>query len=252
MKPIIGINCDYKEEGKQPCSFIYRNYVDSIIAAGGIPLVLPIIKDENDVRNSLKRIDGLILSGGEDVPPQRYGKERHQKTLCVHPDKDISDNLLVHSAIQMKKPILAICYGTQLINVAFGGSLIQDIPSQVTSPVIHKDPQNKHHIHTVKIEKRSRLHTIVGTEYIETNSVHHQAIDTLGNGLIATACTKDGMIEAIELEGYPFLVGVQWHPERMTSDPCHAALFSALVIASEPYSKGAFFRNDTENFHAEL
>ncbi|KAB2833556.1 MAG: gamma-glutamyl-gamma-aminobutyrate hydrolase family protein [Candidatus Brocadia sp.] len=233
MKPIIGINCDYEEEGQQPYSFVYRNYVEAIIAAGGIPLLLPIIKDGDDVRNSLKRIDGLILTGGNDVPPQRYGKECHQKTLCVHPDKDLSDNLLVNIAFQMKKQILAICYGAQLVNVVFGGSLIQDIPSHGISCIVHKDLQNKHYTHPVTVEKRSCLHKIVGTEHLETNSAHHQAIDKLGNGLIATAHTEDGIVEAIELEGYPFFVGVQWHPERMTADPCHASLFSALVIASK-------------------
>lgn len=233
MKPVIGINCDYEEEGKQPYSFIYRNYVEAIIAGGGIPLLLPIIKDKNDVGHFLQRIDGLVLTGGDDVPPQRYGRERHNKTLCVHPDKDISDNLLVSIAIHMKKPILAICYGTQLVNVVFGGALIQDLPTSGMSCIVHKDVGNKHYLHPVTVEKRSRLHEIVGTGYIQANSFHHQAIDTLGKGLIATAHTEDGIIEAIECKDYPFFVGVQWHPERITSDPCHASLFSALVIASK-------------------
>lgn len=233
MKPIIGINCDYEEEGKQPYSFAYRNYVEAIIAAGGIPLLLPIMKDGDDVRNSLKRIDGLLLTGGNDVPPHRYGKDQHKKTICVHPDKDISDNFLVNIAFQMKKPILAICYGAQLVNVVFGGSLIQDIPSHGTSCLVHKDLQNKHYTHPVAVEKWSRLYKIVGAEHLETNSVHHQAIDKLGKGLVATAHTEDGIVEAIELEGYPFFVGVQWHPERLITVPCHASLFSALVIASK-------------------
>lgn len=233
MKPVIGINCDYKEEGRYPYSFTYRNYIEAIIAGGGIPLLLPIIKDKNDVEQFLQRIDGLVLTGGDDVPPQRYGKERHNKTLCVHPDKDISDNLLVNSAIHMKKPILAICYGTQLVNVICGGSLIQDIPASDMSCIAHKDFGNKQCLHPVKIEKRSHLHEIVGVEHLQANSFHHQAIDTLGKGLIATAHTEDGIVEAIELKDYPFIVGVQWHPERMTPDPCHASLFSALVIASK-------------------
>ncbi|TVM03737.1 MAG: gamma-glutamyl-gamma-aminobutyrate hydrolase [Candidatus Brocadia sp. WS118] len=233
MKPIIGINCDYEEEGKQPYSFTYRNYSDAVIASCGIPLLLPIIKDDDDVRNFLKRIDGLILTGGNDVPPQRYGKDQHKKTICVHPDKDISDNLLVNIAFQMKKPILAICYGAQLVNVVFGGSLIQDISSSGISCIVHKDLRNKQYVHPVTIEKNSLLHKIVRTEYLETNSVHHQAIDKLGKGLVATAHTEDGIAEAIEIEDYPFFMGVQWHPERMTADPCHAALFSALVTASK-------------------
>jgi len=233
MKPIIGINCDYEEEGKQPYSFTYRDYCEAIIAAGGIPFLLPIIKDKNDVEFSLKKIDGLLLTGGNDVPPQRYGEERHERTVCVHPDKDISDFTLVETSIQTKKPILAICYGTQLVNVALGGSLIQDIPSEVKTPIIHKDSKNEHYTHTITIEKNSLLYQIIGTDCIKANSTHHQAIKRLGNGLKDTAHTEDGIIEAVEWKGYPFLVGVQWHPERMTDSPHHLALFKTLIAASK-------------------
>lgn len=233
MKPIIGINCDYEEAGKQPYSFTYRNYSEAVIAACGIPLLLPVIKDKNDVERFLKRIDGLLLTGGNDVPPQRYGEERHQKTVCVHPDKDISDNILVGAALQMKKPILAICYGVQLVNVVLGGSLIQDIPSEGISFLVHKDLQNEQYTHPVTVGKNSLLHKIIEAGCFETNSAHHQAIHELGKGLAATAHTSDGIIEAVELGEYPFLLGVQWHPERMMHDPYHRALFSALVEASK-------------------
>ncbi len=236
MKPIIGINCDYEEEGKRPYSFTYRDYSDAIIAAQGIPLLLPIVKEKNTVRLLLEKMDGLLLTGGNDVPPQRYGEEQHKKTICVHPDKDISDNILVRVAMQMKKPILAICYGAQLVNVVLGGSLVQDIPSVGISTIIHKDSQNVHYSHPVAIERDSLLYQIVETERIETNSVHHQAINKLGKGLRATAHTQDGITEAFELKDHPFLVGVQWHPERMTEHPCHAALFRSLVTASKQYS----------------
>jgi len=226
MKPIIGINCDYEEKGKQLHSFTNRDYSEVVIAAGGIPFLLPIIKDKNDVKFLLKKIDGLLLTGGNDVPPQRYGEERHEKTVCVHPDKDISDITLVGTAIQMEKPILAICYGTQLVNVALGGSLIQDIPSEVKKPIIHKVSKNERYTHAVTIEKNSLLYQIIGADCIEANSTHHQAIKRLGN-------TEDGIIEAIEWRDYPFLVGVQWHPERMTDTPHHLALFNALIKASK-------------------
>lgn len=233
MKPIIGINCDYEEEGKRPYSFTYRDYSGAVIGAHGIPLLLPLMKDNNDVKRLLEKIDGLLLTGGNDVPPQRYGGERHKKTVCVHPDKDASDILLVLAALRMKKPILAICYGAQIVNVALGGSLIQDIPSECSLPIIHKDPRNEHYTHPVTIGKTTFLYKIVGIDRIETNSAHHQAIHKLGKGLLDTAHTSDGIIEAIELNAYPFLVGVQWHPERMIDYPCHAALFSALVHASQ-------------------
>ncbi len=229
MKPIIGINCDYEEKGKLPYSFTYRDYSEAIIAAGAIPLLLPIVKDKNDVERLADRIDGLLLTGGDDVPPQHYGQERHAKTICVHPDKDISDITLVQVALQMKKPILAICYGTQLINVVLGGSLLQDIPSECTKPIAHKDSQNGRYTHRIKVKEGSLLYGIIGVDTIETNSTHHQAIHTLGKGLTDTAHTADGIIEAVECRDYPFLIGVQWHPERMMANPHHAALFSALV-----------------------
>jgi len=233
MKPIIGINCDYEEKGKQPYSFTNRDYSEAIIAAGGIPFLLPVINDKNDVEFLLKKIDGLLLTGGNDVPPQRYDEEKHEKTVCVHPDKDISDIALVGTAIQTKKPILAICYGTQLVNVVLGGSLIQDIPSEVKTPIIHKDSKNERYTHTITIEKNSLLYQIIGADCIETNSTHRQAIKRLGNGLKDTAHTEDGIIEALEWRDYPFLVGVQWHPERMADSPHHLALFKALIKASK-------------------
>lgn len=233
MKPIIGINCDFEEEGKSPYSFINRDYPEAVITAGGIPLLLPIIRTGNDIECLLEKIDGLLLTGGNDVPPQRYGQERHTETVCIHPDKDISDSILIQTALQMKKPILAICYGAQLVNVSLGGSLFQDIPSEYKTPVIHRELQDAQYTHPVRIEKNSSLYEIIGTHEVKANSTHHQAIRTLGRGLKDVAHTEDGIIEAIEWRDYPFLVGVQWHPERMIQYPCHAALFRALVRASQ-------------------
>ena len=233
MKPIIGINCDYEEQGKRPYSFTYRDYSEAVIAGGGIPFLLPIIMDKRDVELLLEKINGLLLTGGNDVPPQRYGEERHEKTVCVHPDKDTSDFILAETALRMKKPLLAICYGTQLVNVVLGGSLIQDIPSEVKMPIIHKDSHNKHYTHTVAIEKTSLLYQITGAECVNANSTHHQAIKRLGRGLKDTAHTSDGITEAIEWKEYPFFLGVQWHPENMTNSPHHLALFQALVKASK-------------------
>lgn len=233
MKPVIGINCDYEEEGRLPYSFLYRDYSEAIIGAGGIPFLLPVIKDKRDVESFLGRIDGLLLTGGNDVPPERYGEKRHTKTVCVHSDKDASDFVLLQTAIEMKKPILAICYGVQLVNVILGGSLIQDIPSEYKSSIIHKDPHNKSYTHSVMVEKGSLLYSIIGSGSIETNSIHHQAIKRLGNGLKDAAHAVDSIVEAVEwTDDYPFLLGVQWHPERMIDNPYHASLFQALIHAS--------------------
>ncbi|MCF6157895.1 MAG: gamma-glutamyl-gamma-aminobutyrate hydrolase family protein [wastewater metagenome] len=232
MKPVIGINCDYEKESRLPYSFLYRDYSDAIIAAGGIPVLLPILKNENDIEFFLKRVNGLLLTGGNDIPPERYGERRHERTKCVHADKDVADFTLLQTAIIMRKPILAICYGAQLVNVAFGGSLIQDIPTEVSTPITHKDPENEQYTHPVAAKRDSLLSRIFGTDCITTNSIHHQAIKTLGKGLRDTAHATDGIIEAIEWEGYPFLLGVQWHPERMIHRPGHISLFTSLIHAS--------------------
>jgi putative glutamine amidotransferase len=232
MKPIIGINCDYEEERKRPYSFLHRDYSDAIITAGGIPILLPLIKEKKDAVFFLKEVNGLLFTGGNDVPPERYGEKKHEKTICVHPDKEISDFTLVRTAIEMQKPILAICYSAQLVNVALDGSLVQDIPSEVSASIIHKDPGNERYIHSVIIKKDSLLYKITGTGRLDTNSIHHQAVKRLGRGLKETACTADGIIEAIEWDGYPFFLGVQWHPERMIHNPHHASLFNAFIAAS--------------------
>lgn len=231
MKPIIGINCDYEDDIK-PHSFVYRDYIDAILMAGGIPFLLPIIKDKDDVECLLALMDGLLLTGGDDVSPSRYGEERREKTRCVHADKDVSDNLILQLALEKEIPILAICYGAQLVNVVFGGSLIQDIPSEAKTAIIHKPAKGEKCNHSVSLEKNTILHKIIGVDTFDTNSAHHQAIKKLGKGLKATAHTADGIIEAFECEGHPFLLGVQWHPERLTIDTRHAALFKALVNAS--------------------
>ncbi len=231
MKPIIGINGDYEDDTK-PHSFVYRDYVDAIIMAGGIPFLLALIKNKDDVECLLDRVDGLLLTGGDDVPPARYGEDRREKTHCVHADKDVFDNLLLQLALEKKKPILALCYGAQLVNVAYGGSLIQDVPSEAKNALSHKPAKGEKCSHSVSIEKHTLLHKIIGADALDTNSAHHQAVKNLGKGLKATARTSDGIIEAFECEGLPFLVAVQWHPERLIIDTRHAALFRALVDAA--------------------
>lgn len=233
MKPIIGINCDFEDCNKQPYSFLYENYSEAVIKAGGIPLLLPIINEKKSLEIILDKVNGLLLTGGDDVPPQQYKEKRHEKTVCVHPDKYTSDFILVTLALRLKKPILAICYGAQLVNVALGGSLIQDIPAEIKTNLIHKTLENDKYTHPVIIKKGTLLHKIIGTDCIEVNSTHHQATKKLGKGLIDTACTDDGIIEAIEGEDYPFLVGVQWHPERMINNTQHLKLFKALINTSK-------------------
>ena len=152
MKPIVGINCDYKDDTK-PHSFVYRDYVDAILMAGGIPFLLPLIKNRNDVECILERMDGLLLTGGDDVPPSRYGRKGVKRLIASTPTRTFLTTSFLQLALEKKKPILALCYGAQLVNVAFGGSLIQDVPSEAKTAITHKPAKGGKCSHSVSIEK---------------------------------------------------------------------------------------------------
>ncbi len=216
MKPIIGINCDY-EDGK---CFLKKEYTDAIALAGGIPVILPII-------DFGFQIDGLLLSGGNDISPEQYGESPHEKTKPVPKQKEDFDFLLVRNALDINLPILGVCYGLQLINVSLGGSLIQDISNHRTG------------MHNVCIDKTSKLYKILGQETIEVNSSHHQAIKSLGNKLRVSAVADDGIIEAIESTDNTYVVGVQWHPERIIRKDSQIELFRTLINAASRV-KGRF------------
>ncbi|HHT9153673.1 MAG TPA: gamma-glutamyl-gamma-aminobutyrate hydrolase family protein, partial [Candidatus Hypogeohydataceae bacterium YC40] len=197
MKPAIGINCDLSAEvaGSNPPEavrhikekpsrvFLNSNYCEAIEQAGGIPVLLPPLEEAEDIERLLKRLDGLILSGGDDIWPERYGQTRHATTKDVAEEKDIFDSILVKLALDMDIPVLGICYGTQLINVALGGSLIQDVPSQRPSGVPHKSKT----LHKISVERGTRLYEFLGADVLMVNSSHHQAIDRLGEGLRVSA-----------------------------------------------------------------
>jgi putative glutamine amidotransferase len=225
MKPIIGVNCDYSEDGK---CFLKKEYTDAIVLAGGTPFILPIVKDKEQLNN----IDGILLSGGNDISPERYGESCHEKTKLVPVQKDDFDFLLVREALDMDLPIFGICYGLQLINVGLGGSLIQDIPSQYETSIKHR---SDHETHIVSLDKASRLFKILKHETLEVNSTHHQAIKTLGKKLRASAVADDGIIEAVESTGHTYVIGVQWHPETIIGKDTQIELFRTLIDAA---SKG--------------
>lgn len=201
----IGINTHVDEQGR------YRldaRYVEMIRAAGGEPVILPLAP-------SLEGIDGLLLTGGDDIRGRRWGESNHPRARLLHPAKEKSDFALVGAAERRGLPILAVCYGMQLLNVARGGSVIQHLPAHA-----------KLAAHGVRVEPDSRLGALLGTR-ARVNSRHHQAIGRIGRGLRVTARATDGTVEAIEATNGRFVVGVQWHPERMGS----AALARAFVRA---------------------
>lgn len=234
MRPVIGINCNYEvKDVPRPRYILDKDYCRAVELGGGVPVLIPAAY-EDCIEGLLGMLDGLILSGGRDIDPSRYGQEVHPSTVLVVPEKEEFDFKLVRSALKMDMPILGICYGEQLLNVGMGGSLYQDIPSDLDIPVNHCDPSGGRH--KVFVEKNTMLHRLLGVDTIDTNSTHHQTIDRLGEGLRVCARAEDGMIEAVESVRHTFVLAVQWHPERMLEEPIERRLFSGFMKEVRAYA----------------
>jgi putative glutamine amidotransferase len=218
-KPVIGITGAYaKRNDHMEGVYVHHDYHKSVAANGGIPIILPYITPDVTLE-TLPLCDGIILSGGEDVDPKFYGQDPHPQLGQTLPERDLVEMAIVDYAIKHNIPILAICRGAQLLNVALGGTLIQDIPTQVKEPIQHSQTVERcRDTHSVKISEDSKLWKILGSNQIRVNSLHHQAIDTVAKNLRVVASSSDGIIEAVEYIGSStFTIGVQWHPESMTS-----------------------------------
>lgn len=237
--PVIGISA-YSENGR--CQ-VNMTYVNSVRMAGGVPLVIPVTSDDGQIEAVLSAIDGLVMTGGEDFDPLKwYGEEPVRGLDEVVPTRDEFDVKLIRAAVAKGIPVLGICRGEQLMAVAFGGSLWQDIPSQVPSSYVkHRQgpTSGAYGTHSIEITKGSQLAQILGKEKTVVNSFHHQAIKAVPQGMKVVATAADGIIEAVErsgkLRGYPdggaMLLGVQFHPEAITNggNPEFLPLFKKLV-----------------------
>ncbi|MDR6997709.1 gamma-glutamyl-gamma-aminobutyrate hydrolase family protein [Neobacillus niacini] len=242
-KPIIGITTSYvKYNDNMEGVYIHHDYHRAVERAGGIPFLLPVVKDEEAVKQYAALCDGIIFSGGEDIDPHFYGKPPHVKIGFFRTERDEFEIKLFDYYLKTKKPIFGICRGLQIINVACGGTLIQDIPSLKEKEVhLHEQTIPRHlPFHRVKLKKNSWMEGIWGKEDMQVNSLHHQAIEELGEGLAITALADDGIIEAVEGMGHPYLIAVQWHPESMSEKhPEMQELFNQLVEASKnPFNNG--------------
>jgi putative glutamine amidotransferase len=218
-KPIIGITGAYmKRNEHMEGVYVHHDYHKTVAANGGIPVILPYISPEITLE-TLSLCDGIILSGGEDVDPQFYGQDPHIHLGPTLPDRDLVEIEIVKYAIRNNIPILAICRGTQILNVALGGTLIQDIPSQLQEPIQHSQTvERRRDTHWVKVSEDSKLFHILGSDKIRVNSLHHQALDKVSNDLRVVAMSSDGIVEAVEyMHSSTFTIGVQWHPESMAS-----------------------------------
>jgi len=227
-KPLIGLTT-YLEQAKfgvwdTETALLHGVYVESVVRAGGIPVLLPPVGD--GFAELVSAVDGLVLTGGADVEPSRYGQEPHEKTY-LRPSRDAFEFGLLEAALAAGLPVLGVCRGIQVLNVAFGGTLTQHLP-EVIGSAEHQPAPATFGATTVTFSGGSRAAGILGPE-IKCHCYHHQAIAGLGGGLRAVGWSADGTIEAVELPGEAFVLGVQWHPEQDIDDQ---RLFAALVAAA--------------------
>lgn len=228
--PVIGVTGDYPEN--EPFRGVFTmTYVAAVERAGGTPLLLPAVDKEKTAARQLDAVDGVVFIGGKDVPANRQGLSNAPEIRPVSAQRDRYDHILMAELKKRDTPVLAICYGIQLLNVAYGGTLILDIPTHVPGACVHSAP-GQPRVHTVEVLPETRLAHILGVTKLEVNSSHHQAVKEPAQGFIVSARAQDGLVEAIELPGYRFMIGVQWHPEVLIDQPAHLALFRSLVEAA--------------------
>lgn len=229
-RPIIGITCAFDYE--QDRMVLRSAYYNGIIESGGLPVMLAITDNEDCIDEYLNLCDGFLISGGPDIDASYYGEDNLKFIGGISPDRDNMEIKIIKAAIKRDKPLLGICRGCQALNVAMGGTLFQDIYSQINKTLIRhdQDAPKWHAVHNVIIEKGSHMYEIFGEEKIRVNSFHHQAIKTLSDKFKATAFAPDGIIEAIEYTDKDFILGAQWHPELMwQKHPIFTKLFKYFV-----------------------
>ena len=234
--PLIGITTSLTVDKAPERAYLNIAYIRAVQEAGGIPLLLPPHLSAPVQAALWERLNGLVLTGGGDIEPARFGQARHRKTEEVAPARDALELDLTRRAVDNDVPLFAICRGLQVLNVALGGTLIQDVSSERPGSLLHSQREPRHQpTHAVKVMgEGTRLGRVLGSLEVNVNSMHHQAIDRLGAGLREVAWAPDGVIEGIEMPGDErFVLGVQWHPEELVGhDQAARNLFTALVDAA--------------------
>lgn len=237
MKPVIGITPSLQDESVM----LHRDLTHSVFRAGGIPLILPYPRYQSpghlqlqyEVEGLVERIDGLLLSGGGDIDPTLFGEEPIPGLGQITPDRDRLEIELIQLFMEKDRPLLAICRGCQILNVAAGGTMYQDLYKQRRGLLQHFQHAPRHHAsHYVTIQANTLLHQITGLDVYKVNSFHHQAVKDPAADFVVSATSRDGVIEAIESRHHRFVLGVQWHPENMTeTDEQAQKLFEKFVEA---------------------
>lgn len=251
-RPVIGVttqtlhSIDGIPQGLPESWVMNQRYFLAATIVGGVPWMVPLLDDDEDTLYEIyRRLDGILIPGGVDMDPATFGEARHEKLGAVDPARDRVELQLTRWAIEDRKPVLGLCRGIQVINVALGGTLYQDIAEQVPAALKHDyfptaGFDRDHLAHDVTVAPGTRLHAVMERRSFRVNSMHHQAIKTLAPSLVPSATSPDGLIEAVEGGADHFLVGVQWHPEVFEiSDPHTRHLFREFITAARDWRRRA-------------
>lgn len=231
-KPLVGINMDFRAARGDAPSYGYlgAGYFDCVEAAGGIPVIVPPIEDEDAIDSLLARLDGFLLIGGHDLDPRRDGFMLHPSVRCLEPRRETFDRKLARLIVERRVPVFGIGVGLQLLNVTMGGNLFLHLPEDLPTAIPHKDPQDAGHRHGLEVTPETLMERVYGDGEIRVNSRHHMAVDEVAHGLAVTARCPDGVIEALEYQGTDwFAFGTQFHPESDSASALDLRIFEEFI-----------------------
>lgn len=235
MKPLIGITTNQsKNTNGQPTVALMQSYVNAIMQAGGVPVLIPSMIHEDGWDALYARLDGILFSGGGDIALEHFSGDAHPRIDDVDPERDSVELKMLNAAAEDGKPFLGICRGCQVMNVALGGTLYTHIQDQLPKALDHSYPGNMRTVivHEVKLEEGTRIAEIMGEPILKVNSLHHQGLKDIAPSLRVTGVAPDGLVEAVELPDHPFGIAVQWHPEWLTDQESTRNLFIKFVEAA--------------------
>ena len=235
LRPLIGITTrNGRDNDGHPTTTLQQSYLNAIMAAGGMPIMVPSHLSQELLLELYQRLDGILFSGGGDISLDHFQGQAHPRIDGVDPQRDLAELSLVRAAIQHGKPLLGICRGIQLLNVALGGTLYTHLPAQLPGVLDHDYPGTLRGelVHPVSVDGSSRAASILGETLLHVNSLHHQGLKDIASALRSAGRSPDGLVELVELPGHPFAFGVQWHPEWLTDQPAMQRLFKSFDDAA--------------------